>query len=149
MNTIPQPPRHPWIIFSAILTFFASIGFITIGYFNWPPKLNFSWVVGTLVTLGTLICAITNVIRLFCKESYRFGLNDGEIIIRDWGILRQRVRKFSTSFVAEICHSSEGGSFLKTKDGKIHYIDDVLMYKYEEIFKIIKKNYNHIKTREL
>lgn len=146
---VTQKARHPWIVFGSVLAFFASIGFITIGYFNWPPQMNFSWIVGTVVTIGTILCAITNGIRLFYSEPYRFAINDDEIIIKDWGILRPRVRKFTTSSITEICHSSEGASFLKTKDGETHYIDDVLMYNYSIIFELIQMKYNHIATRDI
>ncbi len=148
MEKIIQKTRHPWIVFSFILAFLASIGFLTIGYFNWPPHFNFSWIIGSLVTIGSIICAITNGIRQFYPDPYRFELNHDKILIRDWGIIRPRVRKFPVTSVTEICHSSEGGSYLKTKDGNTHYIDDVLMYKYKDIFELIKKNYNHIVTSD-
>lgn len=149
MSEITQKVRHPWIIFSAIFAFFASIGFLLIGYFNWPPKMNFNWIIGILVTTGTVICTITNGLRLFHLEPYRFVINNDEILVHDWGAIRPRIRKFNASLITEICHSTEGGSFLSTKDGKTHYIDDVLMSNYKSIFDLIQKNFKHIRTREL
>ena len=131
---VTQNARHPWLALSFIISVLASIGFIAIGYFNWPPQFSFSWIIGTLITIGISIGTIIYGIRLFYAEPYRFELDNDEILIRDWGVLRPRVRKFLASSVTEICHSSEGSSYLTTKDGNIHYIDDVLMLKYRDIF---------------
>jgi hypothetical protein len=149
MNEITQKVRHPWLIYSVVLAFIASVGFLTIGYFNWPPKMNFNWFVGVLTTVGTISFTITNGIRLFNIAPYRFAINDDEILIQDWGVIKSRIRTFTASSVTEICHSTEGGSFLKTTDGKTYHIDDVLMCNYKSIFELVQKNFNHIKTREL
>jgi hypothetical protein len=149
MNTVSQKVEHPWVLFSLFITFFASIGFLLIAYFNWPPKFNFDWIVGILVTTGTILCALNGFIRLFFTEPYLFEIIGEDIRIRDWGNFRSRVRTFPLRSVAEICCSSEGASYLKTKDGKIHYIDDVLMLKYKKIFELIEKNNNDIILRKV
>lgn len=146
MNIVTQKTRHPWIILSFMAGVCGSMLFILIGYYNWPPKLSFNWIVGSIVTITYLTCSADFGIRLLYQGKYSFEMNDTEIIIRDWGFLRPRVRIFSASSVIKIYHSSEGSSGLKTKDGKTHYINDVLMLKYREVFEQVKKTYKHIST---
>ncbi len=148
MKIVTQKARHPWIVFSLAFSSLAALVSVLIGYYNWPPQFSFDWIVGTLVTVGFLLGSVIYCLRLIQNGKYSFEMNEKEIIIRDWGHIRQRVRVFPASSVKEIYHSSNGSGLITT-DGKTHYIDDCLMLKYNEIFEKIQSTYSHVSTTNI
>jgi hypothetical protein len=146
MNTVKQNSYHPWVAVFLIISIIVTIIMLIVGYYKWPPELSMGWIIGSFTGFVFFISGVRALARIWYIAPLEFELTDSEIIIRDMGFLKPRVRKFSANLVTNFVYSSENGSYIKTSDGKNHYLDQILMLKRDDIIEMIEQHFNHIKT---
>jgi hypothetical protein len=112
---------------------------------NWPPVINFEWFflpVLSLVSLSGIFCFSLWV--LF-PRNFKIKIDEQNVQISEKTYFKTNIRNFDVTKIVSINHIVDCGSFIKMNNGKEHRINDMLMIKKAEIFKIVAKLHPHIK----
>jgi len=146
MNTVRQNSFHSWVAVFLIVSIIVTIIMLVVGYHKWPPGLSMGWIIGSFTGFVFFMSGVRALARIWYIAPLELEVTDSALVITDMGFLRPRVRKFSANSVTNFVYSSEGGSYIKTSDGKKHYLDKILMLKSDEIIEMVEQHFNHIKT---
>ena len=111
---------------------------------SWPIEMTFEWILFSILFLGALVLGGNYVYWLFLPRNAVFSVSAEQIRIEDQPVFKWVTRTFSPSEVVEISYSSESGSRLKTRDGKVYILSDVIMMQRAAIFAAIAARHPHI-----
>ncbi len=145
--TITQNRSNSWTGFGVLMALVLLI--ISGGWMiaSWPIELAFEWVLLPLLFVGALLLGSNYVYWFFSPRNALFSVSDDEIRVEDQPAIRWTARTFSPSEVVEIVYGSESGSCLKTRDGKVHILSDILMMQRAAIFSAVAARHPHIELK--
>jgi hypothetical protein len=142
--TITQNRSNYWTGFGVLmalgLLIVSAVGMIV----SWPIEMTFEWILFSILFLGALVLGGNYVYWLFLPRNAVFSVSAEQIRIEDQPVFKWVTRTFSPSEVVEISYSSESGSRLKTRDGKVYILSDVIMMQRAAIFAAIAAQHPHI-----
>ena len=142
--TITQNRANWWTATGAVMAAVLLIASLIGMGLALPFEVNFVWLLLMIIFVGSLVLGGNYAYWMISPREAVFSISDTFISVEDQPVLGWLKRSFVPSDVVEIVYNSETGSFLKTQDGEIHLLSDILMMKRREIFAAISEIHPHI-----